>query len=102
MYCIHVYIRIKPECLSEFIEATIENAANSNQEAGCHRFDVYQRQDDPYRFELVEVYENEAAIEAHRNSDHYARWQSVANDMMAEQRTKDVFSPVFTREQGRI
>ena len=102
MYCIHVYIRIKPECLDAFIEATIDNASNSNKEPGCHRFDMYQRKDDPYRFELVEVYEDEAAIEAHRNSEHYARWQSVANDMMAEQRTKDEFLPVFTREHGRV
>ena len=102
MYCIHVYIRIKPECLAEFIEVTIDNASNSNKEPGCHRFDVYQRKDDPYQFELVELYENEAAIDAHRQSTHYARWQAVANDMMAESRSKNEFVPVFTREHGRV
>jgi autoinducer 2-degrading protein len=102
MYCIHVYILIKPECLEEFIEITIDNASNSNKEPGCHRFDVFQRNDDPHRFELVEVYKDEAAIEAHRNSEHYARWQATANDMMAEQRSKNEFTPIFTREHGRI
>jgi autoinducer 2-degrading protein len=102
MYCIHVYIQVKPECITDFIEATIDNASNSNQEPGCHRFDVLRRNDAPDRFELVEIYENEAAIDAHRKSAHYARWQSVANDMMAEQRSKHAFTPVYTREHGRV
>jgi autoinducer 2-degrading protein len=102
MYCIHVYIQVKPECIADFIEATIDNASNSNQEPGCHRFDVLRRNDAPDRFELVEIYENEAAIDAHRQSAHYARWQSVANDMMAEQRSKHAFTPVYTREHGRV
>ena len=97
MYCIHLYIQVKPECIADFIEATIDNASNSNQESGCYRFDVYRRDDEPTHFELVELYENEAAIEAHRQSDHYARWQAVANDMMATQRSKHVFTPVYTR-----
>ena len=56
MYCIHLYIQVKPECIADFIEATIDNASNSNQESGCYRFDVYRRDDEPTHFELVELY----------------------------------------------
>ena len=56
MLIVHVHVHVKPECVEEFRQATIENARASVQESGIARFDVMQLEDDPTRFVLTEVY----------------------------------------------
>jgi len=60
MLVVHVQIRIKPEAVEDFIQATLANARASVKEPGIARFDVVQREDDPTRFVLVEAYRNAA------------------------------------------
>jgi (4S)-4-hydroxy-5-phosphonooxypentane-2,3-dione isomerase len=56
MHILHVHLKVKPERIDDFIQATIENATRSRQEPGCVRFDVIQEAADPTRFALVEIY----------------------------------------------
>ena len=56
MLIVHVHVRVKPESVADFRQATIENARSSVQEPGIARFDVVQQQDDATRFVLIEVY----------------------------------------------
>ena len=46
--------------------ATIVNA----NETGCLSYEIFQGEN-PQTFIFIERYENEAATEAHRNSDHF-------------------------------
>ena len=59
------------------------------------RFDVLQQSDEPTRFVLFEVYRDEAAVEAHRQSTHYAKWRDLVEPMMAEPRARTLFKAVF-------
>ena len=56
MLIVHVHVRVKPEFVDAFRQATIENARNSVAEPGIARFDVLQQADDPARFVLIEIY----------------------------------------------
>ena len=100
MLIVHVHIHVKAECVKEFRQATIENASNSVQEAGIARFDVVQHRDDPTRFVLIEVYRDEAAIAAHKETAHYAKWRDTAEPMMAEARRRVLLSNVFPDDKG--
>ena len=100
MLIIHIHIHVNPESVEDFIEATIENAENSIQEPGIARFDVVQQTDDPTRFVLVEVYRDEAATEAHRETMHYAKWRDTVASMMSEPRTREKFSNLFPKDNG--
>jgi (4S)-4-hydroxy-5-phosphonooxypentane-2,3-dione isomerase len=82
--CVHVHV--KPEDRQAFIAATLENARNTVAEPGNLRFDVLQQADDPNRFVLYEVFRDEAAAKAHKQTPHYARWREKAEPWMAEQR----------------
>ena len=95
-----VHVHVKPEYLEAFKEATLENARNSVQEAGVARFDVVQQEDDPTRFVLVEVYRDADAPARHKETPHYAKWRSVAEDMMAEPRTGVRYQSLFPGEEG--
>jgi autoinducer 2-degrading protein len=100
MVILHVHARVQSEHLDAFRDATRENARNSVQEAGVLRFDVVQQSDEPTRFVLVEVYRDEAAIEAHRQSAHYAKWRELVEPMMAEPRSRTLFKAVFPDEEN--
>ncbi len=82
--CVHV--NVKSEHIEAFIRASQENARNTIQEPGNLRFDVIQQMDDPTRFVLYEVYRDEAASKAHKQTAHYARWRDTVESWMAEPR----------------
>ncbi len=81
-----VHVVVKPEFVEAFAEATLENHRNSVQEPGNLRFDVLRSAADPTRFLLYEVYESQAAADAHKLTAHYLRWRETVAEMMAEPR----------------
>ena len=100
MLIVHVHVRVKPEFVEPFREATAENARNSVREAGIAQFDVIQRQDDVTRFVLVEVYRTSEATALHRETSHYLAWKERVEPMMAEPRSRITYSAVFPDEQS--
>ena len=100
MLIVHVDVRVKPECVDAFKQASLENARNSVQEPGIARFDVIQRQDDPTRFVLVEVYRTEDAPAKHKETAHYQKWRDTVAPMMAEPRSSTKFVNVFPDDRG--
>jgi quinol monooxygenase YgiN len=95
MLIVHVHVRVKPECVEVFRQATVENAQHSIQEAGIIRFDVIQQADDPTRFVLIEIYRTEQDPARHKETSHYSTWRDTVADMMAEPRSSVKYREVF-------
>jgi quinol monooxygenase YgiN len=73
-----------------------ENAVATNAEPGCREFTVYREKDQPRTFVLYEVYDDEAAFQAHREAEHFKRYvldDAVANDRL-EQRFAKFYEPL--------
>lgn len=100
MLIVHVHVRVKPERVADFKQATVENARASVQEPGIARFDVVQQLDDPARFVLIEVYRTPDAPAAHKETAHYAKWRDTVAEMMAEPRQSTKYNAVFPDAQG--
>jgi quinol monooxygenase YgiN len=100
MQILHVHIHVKSGRLDEFQKATIENARNSVQEPGCARFDVIQQVDDPTRFELVEIYRDEKALAAHRESPHYLAWVERVPEMLEQPRTRTFYRNIYPGDEA--
>ena len=83
---VHVDIAVVPEHLDAFLAATEANAGASRQEPGILRFDVLTDRTDPAHVVLVEVYVDEAAAAAHKETAHYATWRDTVSPMMARPR----------------
>lgn len=80
MIALIVTLEVYPERLAQFLAAIEENAARTfNDEAGCKYFDVTRDLKNPHRFVFYELYEDEAAIDAHRAAPHFARWREAAD-----------------------
>ena len=75
-----VKLQVKPELVDEFRDAIVTNAELSVQrDWGCVRFDVLQQQDDPTRWVLYEVYEQEQAWVDHRAAAHFLAFKQVGD-----------------------
>ncbi len=83
---VHVDIAVIPEHLDAFLVATEQNAVASRNEVGIARFDVLTDRTDPNHIVLAEVYRDETAAAAHKETAHYARWRDAVADMMARPR----------------
>jgi autoinducer 2-degrading protein len=81
-----VMIQVKPDAITHFIEATINNHTASLKEKGNLRFDVLQNADDPSGFMLYEVYETEEAAAAHKKTPHYLEWKKTVEVWMQKPR----------------
>jgi (4S)-4-hydroxy-5-phosphonooxypentane-2,3-dione isomerase len=96
---VHVAVHVKRDQIEAFKAATLDNARNSVQEPGVARFDVVQQADDPTRFMLLEVYRSAAAVAAHKETAHYARWRDTVAEMMQEPRSSVKFANVFPADE---
>ncbi len=85
-FAVLVDFRCKKGTGSRFLELVAENAAASvRDEPGCYRFDVLTERDaDPDTVFLYEIYENEAAFEAHLETPHFAAFQEAVAGIVDE------------------
>lgn len=100
MQIVYVHVRVKPEFVEAFKQATLANASNSVKEPGIARFDVIQQTDDPTRFILVEVYKTPEASAAHKETVHYKLWRDDVMKMMAEPRQSIKYLNLFPDDSG--
>jgi autoinducer 2-degrading protein len=82
----HVDIAVVPDQVDAFLTATEANAGASRDEPGVVRFDVLTDREDPTHVVLVEIYRDEAAAAAHKDSAHYQLWRDTVARMMARPR----------------
>ena len=100
MLIVHVHVRVKPEAIDAFKNATLLNAQSSRKEPGIARFDLLQQSDDPGCFVLVEAYRNSAAPAAHKETPHYKTWRDAVEKMMAEPRQSVKFTNIDPPDVG--
>jgi (4S)-4-hydroxy-5-phosphonooxypentane-2,3-dione isomerase len=79
---------IKPAERENYLAAVTENGKASVTEPGCKRFDILNLASDPNHFVLYEVYENEAALQAHRASDHFKKYAATTSSMVAKREAR--------------
>lgn len=89
-------IKVKPDYIDAFIEASLKNHYGSIAEEGNVRFDILQHPEEKGRFTFYEIFKDEEATKAHKQTEHYLTWREDVADFMAEPRqgkTWDVIAP---------
>jgi (4S)-4-hydroxy-5-phosphonooxypentane-2,3-dione isomerase len=82
MLALWVKVRVKAEARERFLKAIEVDAIGSERdEPGCLCFNVLQDDADPNVYYFMEVYRDEAALEAHRAAPHYAVWRAAADTL---------------------
>jgi quinol monooxygenase YgiN len=85
MHVVLVQVKVKEELAAEFERALLHNARESvAHDPGCLRFDVSQGKEDRTVWILHEVYTNQEAHAAHRQSPHFLAYQAVADRALVD------------------
>ena len=101
MYVVIVSARVKPEQRGRFLEAIEDNAVSAvRDEPDCLRFDVVRNREDPDHYLFYEVYRDEPAFQAHRDTPHFARWREAAEVCLSEPLQATHAAMVVTRQDG--
>ncbi|MBQ7921007.1 MAG: antibiotic biosynthesis monooxygenase [Clostridia bacterium] len=89
-----VFVDVKPECVAAFEEITLYNHNNTRKEPGNVRFDVLHDRKDENKFILYEVFADEDAAAAHKETEHYKVWRETVAPMMASPRSSIPTTPI--------
>ena len=85
-FAVAVIFVAKPEFRDDFRREMIANAeASRTREPGCRQFDVCESADGATIF-LYEIYDDEAAFQAHLATDHYKRFSTLTTPWVAEKK----------------
>lgn len=71
------------DAAQEFAALIAANAAASLTEPGCRRFDVCTDPAAPERVLLYEIYDDDAAFDAHLRAPHYLQFAAAAKPLIA-------------------
>ena len=83
MVTLVVHISIKPENVDAFMQKLDANARAARTEPGCRQFEVLVDPNDRTKIMLFEVYNDEAAFEAHQATPHFKKYLAEAVPMLA-------------------
>ncbi len=87
MFAVVVFFDIKAAHAAEFSQAIAANAkASVDNEPGCRQFDVCRDPTEGNAFFLYEIYEDPAAFEAHKASEHFKAFDALTADWVASKR----------------
>ena len=100
LYVNAVDLVIIPSEMPKFLEAIKENGANSVKEPGCREFNISVIANRPNHVFLYEVYDNEAALNAHRQTEHFKKYQAATANMIADRNVR-AMSTVALNAKGR-
>jgi (4S)-4-hydroxy-5-phosphonooxypentane-2,3-dione isomerase len=76
----------------KFIALAKDNGATAVKEPGCHEFNIAVSQKDPNHVVLFEIWENAAALDAHRASDHFKAYQAATKEMVSKRELRPMWS----------
>jgi (4S)-4-hydroxy-5-phosphonooxypentane-2,3-dione isomerase len=102
MYAIFGVINVKPEHVPAFTEVTIREARGTvRDEPGVFQFHILIDADTPTRFYFFEIFRDEAAAEAHWETENFKTWEAAVEGMLdGEIRRTSTMRPVFPSDQG--
>ncbi len=95
-----IELEIVPAELDKFLAAIKENGAASVKEPGCRQFDILVLASSPNTVFLYEVYDNEAAALAHRQTDHFKKYAATTANMVAKRNVR-ALKPVAFNSKPR-
>jgi (4S)-4-hydroxy-5-phosphonooxypentane-2,3-dione isomerase len=96
-----VELVIVPSELPKFLELAKGNAAAAMKDPGVREFNITQLALNPNHVVFYEVYDNEAALTAHRATEHFKQYQAATANMVADRNVRGMAPVVFHANPGQ-
>ncbi|SDF13466.1 antibiotic biosynthesis monooxygenase [Limimaricola pyoseonensis] len=95
-----VNIRVAQGERETFLEAFRINCEGTRKEPGNIRFDLLCDPEDDHNFSVYEIFESAAALDRHRETEHYRRCVAMIEPITLGGRSKTYFEPVLIQDQA--
>src|SRR5262249_52490140 len=95
LYINAVDLDINPADMDAYMAALRENGAKSVTEPGCREFNIHVKADSPNHVFIYEIYDNAAALEAHRATDHFKKYAATTAKMVVKREVRAMTSVAF-------
>jgi quinol monooxygenase YgiN len=89
---IHASVFIKPDKVATFINEAKAMIDSSNLEPGCISYQLYQDPYDATKVIFVEVWQDQAAIDAHFKMPYFLAWGPKSADWLAKPTELKIFN----------
>jgi autoinducer 2-degrading protein len=94
MIVLKVDLLVKPGSEEKCREIIRQLHEHSRKEPGCVQYVGHQSTEDPRKFMFYEVYKDEAALQAHRDSAHFKQYVIGGLDGIMEDRSRMLYREV--------
>ncbi len=94
MVVLIVHMQAKPDKLEEFKQLLLAITEETRKEPGCLQYVAHQSTENPHNFAFYEQYVDEAALQFHRESPHFARYIAGGIDAFIVSRHRELFVPL--------
>jgi quinol monooxygenase YgiN len=94
MIVLKVDMQVKPGMEEKCKEIIRHLHEHSRKEPGCVQYVGHQSTEDPRKFMFYEVYKDEAALQAHRDSAHFKQYVIGGLDGIMEDRSRMLYREV--------
>jgi quinol monooxygenase YgiN len=94
MVCLSVTYVVLPNREAEAKELYRKLTQAARKEPGCRMFQAHQSLADSRRFFLYELYDDEAALKAHRETAHFDEYVQRGLFRIMETRTPELYAPL--------
>ncbi|OIK12223.1 putative quinol monooxygenase [Bacillus sp. MUM 13] len=75
-------LKSKPECENQLFEVLQEVVPPTRKESGCINYQLHKSLDEQGIFVFYEVWQDEASLKEHMESDHYKAYRQQAEQLI--------------------
>jgi quinol monooxygenase YgiN len=94
MLCLAVTYHIRPGHESDAVRYFYQLTKATRQEPGCRMYQAHQSTSDPLKFFLYEQYDDQTAVDAHRESGHFEVYVKNGLFTILESRVPEMYRPL--------
>lgn len=91
MICVAVTYILREGTDDQAEELFAKLAPATRKEPGCRLYEVHRSVTNPLQFFLYEQYDDQAALDAHRASDHFDRYAKNGLFALIESRSPEIY-----------
>jgi quinol monooxygenase YgiN len=94
MICVAVTYIIKPGHEDEAITLFAKMTEHTRAEPGCRMYLAHRSTADPRRFFIYEQYDNQGALDAHREAPYFEQYVKGGLFLILESRSPELYVPL--------
>ena len=94
MICLAVRLLVKAGHEQEVKDNFAQLAPLSRKEPGCRMYVAHQSNEDSRRFLVYEQYDDQAALDFHRKSEHFRQYATNGLYLHVESREAELYTPL--------